>query len=111
MAGIVINYTLGGFKAIEPTLVSATGTTIYGLSYEGSHSSDSLNHQVEVWRKILSEANHPGTLTIVNYVYLELEKRGMVKQFVGIEWENVINNPKQKPDSLIIRVCCFIVIC
>ena len=103
LAGIVINYSLGGFKNVEPQLISTHDTIIYGLLYEGGHSSDSLNNQVAHYRKILSESNQPGTLTIVNYAQLNLEKRGMVKQFIGIEWENNIS-PSNKPlDSLKIK--------
>ena len=103
LAGIVINYSLGGFKNVEPQLISTHDTIIYGLLYEGGHSSDSLNNQVAHYRKILSESNQPGTLTIVNYAQLNLEKRGMVKQFIGIEWENNINRSSKLLDSLRIK--------
>lgn len=103
LAGIVINYSLGGFKSIEPALISTQGTIIYGSLYEGSHDSDSLNNQISYFRKLLTESRVPGTLTIVNYIQPGLEKRGMIRQFVGIEWENNIDNNNQPLDSLIIE--------
>jgi hypothetical protein len=103
LAGIVINYSLGGFKNVEPQLISTHNTIIYGFLYEGGHSSDSLNNQIAYYRKVLNESNQPGTLTIVNYAQLNLEKRGMVKQFIGIEWENNINRSNKPLDSLRIK--------
>jgi hypothetical protein len=103
LAGIVINYSLGGFKNIEPQLISTHDTIIYGVFYEGGHSSDSLNNQIAYYRNLLSESNQPGNLTIVNYAQLNLEKRGMVKQFIGIEWENNINRSNKPLDSLRIK--------
>ena len=99
LAGIVINFSLGGFKKIEPELISTHTTVIYGSLYEGGHSSDSLTNLIALFHKILAESTHSGTLTIVNYMQENLEKRGLVKQFVGIEWENN-NNPKLPLDSL-----------
>jgi len=103
LVGIVINFSLGGFKNIEPQLISNHNTIIYGFLYEGGHSSDSLNNQIAYYRNVLSESNQPGTLTIVNYAQLNLEKRGMVKQFIGIEWENNINRSNKPLDSLNIK--------
>ena len=103
LAGIVINYSLGGFKQIDPELISTHNTIIYGSLYEGGHSSDSLNHQVEHYRSILNESNQPGRLTIVNYTQSNLEKRGMVKQFIGIEWENEHPELYRPIDSLAIN--------
>jgi hypothetical protein len=100
--GIVINYSLGGFKQIEPELVSSPATTIYGLLYEGGHSSDSLENQVLRLRKILSASEQSGVLTIVNYNQSSLEKRGMIKQFIGIEWAQNGKNLSQSLDSLVI---------
>jgi hypothetical protein len=88
LAGIVINYSLGGFKSIEPSLVSNDKTTIYGFLYEGGHSSDSLNNQIALLRDILNGSNTGGTLTIVNYIQPRLEKRGVIRQFIGIEWKD-----------------------
>lgn len=103
LAGIVINYSLGGFKNIEPQLISTHNNIIYGFLYEGGHSSDSLNNQIAYYRSVLNKSNQPGTLTIINYTQLNLEKRGMVKQFIGIEWENNINHSNKPLDSLIIK--------
>lgn len=100
LAGIVINFSLGGFKKIEPELISTHTTVIYGSLYEGGHSSDSLTNLIAHFHEILTESNHSGTLTIVNYMQEKLEKRGLVKQFVGIEWEKSANNPKRPLDSL-----------
>jgi hypothetical protein len=102
LAGIVINYSLDGFKKIEPALVSAPATTIYGSLYEGGHSSDALETQVLQLRKILNESGQPGTLTIVNYNQSDLEKRGMIKQFLGIEWTQNGKSLGQFQDSLFI---------
>ena len=99
LAGIVINFALGGFKTIEPALISTQGTTIYGSLYEGGHSSDLLNTLISDYRKILKESNRAGVLTIVNYVQENLEKRGMVKQFIGIEWEPSISKSMPAMDS------------
>lgn len=93
LAGIVINYSLGGFKQIEPELISTHSTVIYGSLYEGGHSSDSLTNLIAHYHEILAGSGQPGILTIVNYIQEKLEKRGVVKQFVGIEWET-------KPQSL-----------
>ncbi len=97
ITGIVINFTLGGFEPIEPVLVSARETQLYGWPYEGYHASDSLDRQVERLREILGASNRPGTLTIVNYLQPDLEKRGVVKQFVGIAWDTA---PEQNPLGL-----------
>ena len=102
LAGIVINYSLGGFKQIEPELISTHSTVIYGSLYEGGHSSDSLTNLIAHIDKILTETGRKGTLTIVNYIQEKLEKRGMVKQFVGIEWEKNTDNLMLPLDSIII---------
>jgi len=102
LAGIVINYSLGGFKKIEPELISTHRTVIYGSLYEGGHSSDSLTNLIAHFHKILADSGQTGTLTIVNYMQEKLEERGMVKQFVGIEWEENANNPKMSLDSILI---------
>jgi hypothetical protein len=103
LAGVVINYSLGGFEPVKPELISNRQTVIYGWPYEGSYSSDSLTNQIAALRKIIKENDHIGTLTIINYQQPKLEQRGMVKQFVGIEWENSKVNPPSGMDSLIIE--------
>jgi hypothetical protein len=102
LAGIVINYSLGGFKKIEPELISTHSTVIYGSLYEGGHSSDSLTNLIAQFHKILTASGQTGTLTIVNYKQEKLEKRGLVKQFVGIEWQKNVNNIKPPLDSIFI---------
>lgn len=101
-AAVVINYSLGGFDAIEPSLISTSETVLYGYPYEGSHSSDNLNKKVESLRNIISISGIEGTLTIVNYTQSEYEKRGLVKQFVGIEWVGTQENTNTLLDTLII---------
>ena len=103
ITGIVINYSLGGFKAVEPGLISKDVTILYGFNYKGSYSSDSLSTQISNLRKLLNNTERLGTLTIVNYVQSDLEKRGMVRQFIGIEWEKKLGPFEQSLDSLIIR--------
>ena len=100
ITGIVVNFTLGGFEPIEPVLISAHKTRLYGWHYEGYHASDSLDRQVEKLRDILAATGQPGTLTIVNYLQPELEKRGVVKQFVGIDWGNTSYTNDYKLDTL-----------
>ena len=100
LAGIVINYSLGGFKKIEPALISTHSTIIYGSLYEGAHASDSLTNLIAHFHEILAESGQTGTLTIVNYMQETLEKRGLVKQFVGIEWENEAYEVIQPQGSL-----------
>lgn len=103
MAGIVINYSLGGFQKIEAELISAKGSTIYGAVYEGGHSSDLLSDQIEHYRSIIDDSNQEGTLTIVNYMQSGLEKRGIIKQFIGIEWTNESILSEESMDSLVIN--------
>ena len=85
-AGIIINYTLGGFKTIEPSLVSVDEAVVYGRFYEGSYKSEALSELVDELRAEQVNSNN-GILTIVNYHQEEYEKRGTIKQFVGIIWK------------------------
>jgi hypothetical protein len=103
IAGVVINYSLGGFKPIEPGLISSNGVTLYGWHYEGSYSSDSINNQIETLRNIINDADREGVLTIVNYIDPDLEKRGVVQQFIGIEWIIKNDSNNNDLDSLIIQ--------
>ncbi|RLD23558.1 MAG: hypothetical protein DRI71_05040 [Bacteroidetes bacterium] len=103
LAGVVINYSLGGFKPIEPGLISSNGITLYGWTYEGSHSSDALDSQIEALRSIIKDSDQQGILTVVNYIQPQLEKRGVVKQFIGIEWVEGNNAVPDNLDSLVIE--------
>jgi len=103
LAGIVINYSLGGFKPIEPGLISSSEVTLYGWSYEGSYSSDSLDNQIDALRNIIKKSHQQGVLTVVNYIQPELEKRGVVKQFIGIEGINDYDAIPNDLDSLVIE--------
>lgn len=87
LAGLIINYSLGGFKPVEPGLISVDATTIYGRWYEGRYNSETLDELLGELRAKIAESNIPGQITIVNYLQPELEKRGTVKQFVGIIWQ------------------------
>jgi len=100
---VVINYSLGGFKPIKGQLISTKQTTLYGHFYEGSHSSDSLVSQVNHLRRLINKHNINGTLTIVNYIQPEFEKRGMVKQFIGIESTSFVLSKNLSLDSLILK--------
>ena len=102
LAGIVINFSLGGFKPIEPELVSTKGVTIYGALYEGGHSSDLLSNQISYYQGLLDGSDQLGTLTIINYIQPDLEKRGVIKQYIGIEWINEGNDREELIDSLFI---------
>lgn len=88
MAAVVINYTLGGFKEIQPGLVTTGKTVIYGKEYQGSYNSEVLDELLAELRGEIAESSSAGQLTIVNYHQDDLEKRGMVKQFVGIVWSD-----------------------
>jgi hypothetical protein len=103
LAGIVINFSLGGFKSIEPELVSTKGVTIYGALYEGEHSSDLLSNQISYYRNLVDDSDQEGILTIINYIQPDLEKRGIIRQFIGIEWLNVGYENEGLMDSLIIE--------
>lgn len=103
LAGVVINYSLGGFKPIEPGLISSNGVTLYGWSYEGSYASDSLDNQIKVLRNIIDDADQQGMLTVVNYIQPSLEKRGVVKQFIGIEWLTPNYSNPGDLDSLVVE--------
>ena len=102
VAGILINYSFGGFEPIESTMISNPQTIIYGRFYEGSHSSDLLEKQLADLRKILKDPGNKGTLTIVNYINATLEQKGMVKQFLGIEGKKNLPYQAYELDSLVI---------
>lgn len=100
LTGLVINALLGGFDPVEPVLVSTNETILYGWPYEGGYDSDSLNNRVDNLREILSRSNAAGQLTIVNYIEPTLEKRGMVKEFIGIEWKDLPAQTAAQFDTL-----------
>lgn len=87
LAAVIINYALGGFREIEPGLVSTKAITLYGFQYEGRYNSNELDNKITQLRTLLDASEQDGTLTIINYMQPEFEKRGVVKQFVGIIWE------------------------
>lgn len=103
IAGVVVNYSLGGFKPIVPGLVSSNGVTLYGWHYEGRYSSETVDKHIETLRDILNNTDQEGVLTIVNYIKPDLEKRGVVQQFIGIEWINKNGPNNNDLDSLIIQ--------
>ena len=103
IAGVVINYSLGGFNPIVPGLVSSNGVTLYGWNYEGRYSSETVDKHIETLRDILNKTDQEGVLTIVNYIKPDLEKRGVVQQFIGIEWINKNSPNTNDLDSLIIQ--------
>ena len=85
IAAFVINYSLGGFDSVKPGLISTTDVTYFGSYYEGRYNSDTLEEIIASLRSKI-EKEGSGVLTIINYQEEDLEKRGIVKQFVGIEW-------------------------
>lgn len=103
IAGVVINFSLGGFKPIESGLISSNGVTLYGWHYEGSYSSETIDKHIETLRDILKNTDKEGVLTIVNYIKPDLEKRGIVQQFIGIEWINKSGPNSNGLDSLVIQ--------
>ena len=86
---IIINYTLGGFKPLEPALISSQSLTLYGQHYEGRYNSEALDELIGDLRRRIDESESEASLIIVNYNQEELEKRGVVKQFVGISWKEL----------------------
>ena len=102
-AAVLINYSLGGFKPVKPQLVSLHDTVIYGKLYEGSYNSELLSELIDQYRRELEKHQQAGQLTIVNYDQPDLEKRGMVKQFVGIIWRG--QSARSDSDSLVLPAC------
>ncbi len=87
IAGVLINYILGGFDPLNAEVVEQPAMVLYGWPYEGSYKSAALDEQVEKLRQMVQQSPDSGTLTIVNYLQPELEKKGMVRQFTGIVWQ------------------------
>lgn len=100
LAAVVLNYTLGGFTKVEPGLISVNASTIYGRIYEGRHNSQALDELIDSLNNELTSNNPTGHLAIVNYMQPELEKRGIVRQFVGIIYDDPETHPSGTFDSL-----------
>lgn len=101
LAAVVINFSLGGFDAVEQGLITSDKVVIYGQEYEGRYNSKTLDELLNKFRTTLDNNQGQGRLTIVNYHQPELEQRGTVKQFVGIIWEG---RPLQNNyDSLVVE--------
>lgn len=101
VAALVINYSLGGFKPIEPGLITTQKVTVYGRIYEGRYNSEALDELISELQTQLASSNKQGQLTIINYLQPELEKRGTVKQFVGIIWQDELATMSY--DSLVLE--------
>ncbi|MEN8248585.1 MAG: hypothetical protein ABFS32_06610, partial [Bacteroidota bacterium] len=84
LGGLAVNYMLGGFKKIKSEQVSINSMAVYGKHYEGRFASDSLDNIIELLQAQIETPDTSGSLVIVNYLQEDLEKRGIVKQFVGI---------------------------
>jgi len=100
-AALVINFVLGGFEAIEPGLVTSEKVIVYGRLYEGRYNSEALDELLAELRSTITNSGEPGQLTIINYHQAELEKRGTVKQFIGIIWQQ--SSAPSAYDSLVIE--------
>ena len=99
-AALIINFAMGGFATIEPGLVTTEKVVIYGRNYEGRYNSQALDELIAELRQVIVGSAQPGQLTIINYHQVELEKRGTVKQFVGIIWQKPMQTSAY--DSLVI---------
>ena len=86
LSALAINYFLGGFKKVKPTYAVIDDLSIYGQAYEGRYTSDSLDNVIKFLQDQIAETDTSGSLVIVNYLQEDLEKLGVVKQFVGIIW-------------------------
>lgn len=84
LSGLAINYFLGGFNRPELMKGTMNEMTIHGMPYEGRYASDSLDNMIDWLQSQIDTTGIPGSLVIVNYLQEDLEKRGVVKQFVGL---------------------------
>ena len=91
IAGLVINYKLDGFSKLEATLVTSEEYILYGQYYEGRYNDDELEALIVSTRDWV-QSNKVGELAIVNYFNGEDERRGKIKQFVGV----IITDDKQQ---------------
>jgi hypothetical protein len=103
IGAVIINYTLGGFEPVQPSLISSQTLTLYGQHYEGRYNSEALDELIANLRKRIDESENEAVLTIVNYNQEELEKRGVVKQFVGINWKALPLENNTDLDSITIE--------
>ncbi len=90
IAGVVINYSLGGFDEIKPELVEVNNYLIAGQPYRGSYKSQTLTHLVDSLRE--QQTKHPGSkLLIVNYKNEANEAIGLVDNFVGLSYKEAVS--------------------
>ena len=92
LVGLAINYSLGGFKTIEPKLVEVDNYIVYGKPYEGSYNSNWLTNMGEVMRRLQQEITDSTDLVIINYINKAKETVGNVDNFVGLSLKNDTNN-------------------
>ena len=85
LGALVVNTMLGGFDKVEVELVEVNGYHIYGQPFSGRYNSDELEGMIAMARKLVNDNTLEGELVIVNYVDEKSEKRGEVKQFVGVQ--------------------------
>ena len=86
--GLAVNYSLGGFKAIEPEIVEVDDYIVYGNSYEGSYKSNWLADMVEEMRNLQQRIDDNTDLVIINYTNEAKETLGDINNFVGLSLMN-----------------------
>ena len=92
LLALVINYSLDGFKAIEPELVEVDDYIVYGNPYEGSYKSNWLKNMVEEMRTLQQEITDSSDLVIINYIHEAKETVGDINNFVGLSIKNERSN-------------------
>ncbi|MCB0494863.1 MAG: hypothetical protein KDC79_01890 [Cyclobacteriaceae bacterium] len=92
--GLLINYALGGFAAMEPKLIEVNDYTIYGEPFEGSYKSTELSELVNKMREKQKQFGEAADVVIVNYFNEDKERVGYVKNFVGLQFN------ASEPDSI-----------
>jgi hypothetical protein len=84
LGSLLVNNMLGGFDKVDVDIVEVNDYLIYGQAFAGRYNSDELENRVTRIRQLVEEGTLEGNLVIVNYIDEQKEKRGEVKQFVGV---------------------------
>src|SRR5210317_594349 len=101
IGGLVLNNLLGGFQKVEVDLIDATNYYVYGKEFAGRYNSDKLQGLIDETRTRLSENLLEGELVIINYQDERSEKRGDLKQFIGVL--STSENTKNEQSGLLLR--------